>query len=321
VANYPAASVDRDLIGRVPLHYALSNGATLEVVEVLINAAVQAYGSNANGSREICSVADLNGWLPIHVACFMGASARVLAILVKAFPEGVDMETKKNSTPLTLLRGISISPQKRDDLESILLRKKPPVKYGARISPARTDIDKVVRMSDETCSKGVTLEIDEDETSSLSSMEGTQATVRTGTTKKMNGTVPTKRQLQFGADVRRLDAPPEAPYTTSSPRAIYSSSLLPTHSAYGETPNHQIVPQARSRRSPMGSQASASTPYYQPGAPPQTDRMFPPQEGPVRRTMLNKFSSSMSRSSVSTGDSSAMHNAVFRPITPNAAFC
>eukprot|EP01083_Nonionella_stella_P171364 585220_1 len=64
-------------------------------------------------------------------------------------------------------------------------------------------------MSDETCSKGVTLEIDEDETSSLSSMEGTLATVRTGS-KRTLATLPANRQLQFGGDKTSLSPPPDA---------------------------------------------------------------------------------------------------------------
>ncbi len=246
-SQYPAASVERDIIGRVPLHYALSNGAASEIVEELLKASVDAYGSG--GKRRICSVADFNGWLPIHVACFMGASARVLNMLVKAYPEGVDCITKKNSTPMSLLRGISLSPQKKEALEAILLRSKnkQSVKYAARISPARTDMDKVVRMSDETCSKGVTLEIDEDETSSLSSMEATTATVRTGTTNKRKDL--SRRHLQFGGDTMRVGPPPEManlrPMTviegvpghhnqSSGPPPPPPTSLLPTHDAYGD---------------------------------------------------------------------------------------
>ncbi len=245
-SQYPAASVERDIIGRVPLHYALSNGAASEIVEELLKASAEAYGSG--GKQRICSVSDFNGWLPIHVACFMGASARVLNMLVKAYPEGVDCITKKNSTPMSLLRGISLSPQKKEALEAILLRSKnkQSVKYAARISPARTDMDKVVRMSDETCSKGVTLEIDEDETSSLSSMEATTATVRTGTTNKRREL--SRRHLQFGGDTMRVGPPPEManlrPMTviegvpghhnesSAAPRPPHTS-LLPTHEAYG----------------------------------------------------------------------------------------
>ena len=332
--HYPAASIDRDLIGRVPLHYALSNGATTEIVEELMDAACNTYGSNANGRREICSVADFNGWLPIHVACFMGASPKVIALLVKAFPEGVGMATRKNSTPLTLLRGISISPQKRDELESILTKKKQQVKYGARISPARTNIDQVVRMSDETCSHGVTLEIDEDETSSLSSMEGTAATVRTGTTKHRHHSSTTPRkQLQFGVDTRPHDAPP--PMQTrlgigSALPPIHSPSLLPTHSAYGES---SIVPITMSSMHQHQIERNASD--YVSGSSNDNsygnhtpDLMFPRNEGPVRRpvAMMNRIrsrtTSSMSRSSAASSQSSAAKSApVFQPITSTAAFC
>mmetsp|Transcript_26351 Transcript_26351/g.39048 ORF Transcript_26351/g.39048 Transcript_26351/m.39048 type:complete len:477 (-) Transcript_26351:70-1500(-) len=329
LSHFPAASIDRDLIGRVPLHYALSNGATKEIVEELLDAACQAYGSNANGRREICSVADFNGWLPIHVACFMGASPQVIAVLVKAFPEGVAMATRKNSTPLTLLRGISISPQKRDELESILTQKKKPVKYAARISPARTNIDQVARMSDETCSRGVTLEIDEDETSSLSSMEGTAATVRTGTTKyKTSSTMP-RKQLQFGGESRPHDAPP--PMQTrlgvgSSLPPIYSpSTLLPTHGAYDESP---AVPTSMSAMHQHQIQRNESDHASNGNGNHTPDLMFPRDDGPVLRpvSMMNRFrsrtTSSMSRSSAVSSESSAAKSApVFQPITSTAAFC
>jgi len=328
LSHYPAASIDRDLIGRVPLHYALSNGATEEIVEELIEAACHAYGSKANGRREICRVADFNGWLPIHVACFMSASAKVLTMLVKAFPEGVEMSTRKNSTALTLLRGISISPQKRDDLESILTQRKQPVKFSSRISPARTNIDEVARMSDETCSKGVTLEIDEDETSSLSSMEGTASTVRTGTTKnKTKNQLRINKQLQFGGDARKLKAPPDdathphpQPMQTRFPRSpIPASSLLPTHSVYGESPNLSMtsLPQR------------ATLPGHDSNPTSKPDMMFPPDEGPVKRPvsilkrMRNATSTTgMTKSSTVSSESSAMSSGpVFQAITSTATFC
>ena len=321
LSHYPAASIDRDLIGRVPLHYALSNGATEEIVEELIDAACQTFGSRENGRREICSVADFNGWLPIHVACFMSASTRVLTMLVKAFPEGVDMATRKNSTPLTLLRGISISPQKRDDLEAILTRRKQPVKFSSRISPARTNIEQVVKMSDETCSRGVTLEIDEDETSSLSSMEGTAATVRTGTTKNKTKKQLHSKQLRFGGDACRLQAPPDATPPRAPMQTTSLSPLLPTHSAYAESPN--LAMSSLPQRTVQSDHASNPTCTSKP------DMMFPPNEGPVRRpaSIMNRMrgansNSGMSKSSTVSSESGGMNSApVFQAITSTAAFC
>ena len=318
VSHYPAASIDRDLIGRIPLHYALSNGATQEIVEELINAASHTYGSKADGRREVCSVADFNGWLPLHVACFMGAPAPVISILVRAYPEGAKMATRKNSTPLTLLRGISISAQKLNELEAILSMKKQPVKFSARISPARTDIDKVVRMSDETCSKGVTLEIDEDETSSLSSMEATLATVRTGTKTNRNQALHNTKQLQFGAEVYKIEAPLHVPIANSSSRPLTSSNLLPTHSVYGENPH---VPSSHRRISSNLNKSISESPHVQNNAAP--DALFLSNEGSGRRKInkMRQKTSSMSKSSLSTDSSTVNQNAVFQSITSTAVFC
>lgn len=328
IAQYPAASVERDLIGRVPLHYALSNGATYEIVEDLITAAAQTYKTKATGRQAVCSMKDFNGWLPIHVACFMGAPARVLALLVKCYPDGVDAQTNKNSTPISLLRSITIPQEKRSELEAVLSRKKQQtVKYAARISPARTDMDKVVRMSDETCSKGVTLEIDEDETSSLSSMD----TLRTGTTKNKPKIASKKQmQMQFGADSMRRQVDritgiaEDYPVVTSSlpphphlqivpfervnvPVPVSSApQLLPTHSVY-ENPN---IVTDRSEI-PLRVQDSGA------------DVMFAQSDKPIRRSyMLNTVrsaTSTMSKSSISTPDSENV--VVFQPVNAAAVFC
>lgn len=346
IAHYPAASIMRDLIGRVPLHYALSNGATEEIVQELMDAAVDTYGSKANGRREVCSAADFNGWLPIHVACFMGASAKVLSMLVKAYPEGVEMATRKNSTPLTLLRGISISPQKKNELEAILTQKNHEGRFRARVSPARTNIEKVVQMSDETCSRGVTLVIDEDETSSLSSMEGTAATVRTGTIKyRSSSGLSSSRQLQFGAEISKLDAPPaNAPPPTLSKMGvgtvlttIHSPTHLPTHDVYEREGGEGSSPAAASFPSPIMHSSpdiprlpSWGYPHSSPSATSPTskvDLMFPPPDldGPIRRPMpmsnreqSHASSSGVTHHSMST-DSSSLP--IFQPISSTAVFC
>ncbi len=315
---FPAASVERDIIGRVPLHYALSNGAATDVVEELLNAATQAYGSE--GKRKICSVADFNGWLPVHVACFMGASAKVLSMLINAYPEGADSRTKKNSTPMTLLKGISLSPQKKEALESILLRRmNSSVKYAARISPARTDIEKVVRMSDETCSKGVTLEIDEGETSSLSSMEGTTATVRTGTTNKRRE-LP-RKHLQFGGERRRISPPPEWSSPNDAPRHL--PSLLPTHTVY-HTDTDNVAPVPFSDRKMSAENPITSHP---PNANPDPDYRYSEhvetqklENYPVRS---RKGTSSNGSAGVSTSHltNESHSNPTFQLITSTAVFC
>lgn len=298
IKNYPAASLERDSIGRVPLHYALSNGAAEEVVEALLNAAVESFGES--GRRQVCSATDFNGWLPIHVACFMGASARALSMIVKAYPEGVDAATKKKSTPMTLLNGISLSPQKKSSLEAILLRSRSKAKHQFSAASARTDIDRVARMSDETCSRGVTLEIDEDETSSLSSMEET-ATVRTA-----RGLEKQSKQLQFGYEVKKVEALSQS--APSATKALNPSSTeLPTHSVYR---NYDESSTSNIRRG-----TELAHPYQ------QREKQVGHLNGPSRRSSVGSKLSS-AHASASSSDASGYRDAViFEPIHSSGTFC
>lgn len=289
VSHFPGASIEQDVIGRVPIHYALSNGATYEILMTLLNAATQVYGPG--GKRHVCSVADFNGWLPIHVACFMGASPRVLSEIVKAYPEGVDAATKKDSTPKGLLKGITMSPEKKKKLISVLANRGITQNrgYASRVSPVRTNMEKVVQMSDETCSKGVTLEIDEDETSSLSSME----TARTGLTKKSRS----RRRLTYD-EYRHID--PTIPMSSHRPSHRKSFPQLPTHSAYDEEIEQ-----------PSPILAHHGYEY------PRRDLYYLPEKGPKIR---NDTDATQSHASTDDDDDSC-GDAVFQPITSTAAFC
>jgi hypothetical protein len=300
--SYPAGSLERDSIGRVPLHYALSNGAAEEVVEKLLNAAVESHGES--GRRQICSATDFNGWLPIHVACFMGASARVLSMLVKAYPEGVDAETKKKSTPTTLLNGISLSPQKKSSLEAVLLRSRSKVKKQFSAAFARTDIVRVTRMSDETCSRGVTLEIDEDETSSLSSMEET-ATVRTA-----RGVEKRSKQLQFGYEGKKVETISQQPISPAKNRSNASSLQLPTHNVYKNS--------EQSSSSNIRSINQPAHPYE------QIERQKGPSNGLNRRSSTRSNIPSAQASASSSDNTSSNRNrdvAIFEPIHSSGTFC
>lgn len=290
VSHRPSASTEQDNIGRVPLHYALSNGASYDIVKILLNAATQVVGPQ--GSRMVCSMADFNGWLPIHVACFMGVSPQVLREIVSAYPDGVDASTKKRSTPMSLIKGLAISEERKEQLQSILQNK------GR--SP-RSNLDQVVRMSDETCSKGVTLEIDEDETSSLSSME----TSRTGFTKKSRSF---KRQTYEEYRAADLNQQSIAMTRTSSKRSGMNRrpkpSELPTHSAYDQ----QIVEEEEEE--PV---------FYE-----KSNVYFPPERERRKENGSNLKSEShqtaATKSYVSTDDEGSCE-AIFQPITSTAAFC
>jgi len=106
----PSSSYVQDNLGRVPLHYALSNGSTLPLVRELLISASEAAGTQ--GLSGCASSADFNGWVPLHVACHMCAGLDVIRLLIQAFPGGVDAKTKKGSTPIALVRGLSVGDKK-----------------------------------------------------------------------------------------------------------------------------------------------------------------------------------------------------------------
>ena len=81
-----------DALGRLPLHYALSNGADPAVVEMLLQAAPAA----AQG-------VDTRGWMPLHVAVSMGASLSVVQQIYQAYPTAIVMRTLQGSTPMRCL--------------------------------------------------------------------------------------------------------------------------------------------------------------------------------------------------------------------------
>eukprot|EP00551_Chaetoceros_affinis_P015980 CAMPEP_0203695234 /NCGR_PEP_ID=MMETSP0091-20130426/6743_1 /ASSEMBLY_ACC=CAM_ASM_001089 /TAXON_ID=426623 /ORGANISM="Chaetoceros affinis, Strain CCMP159" /LENGTH=457 /DNA_ID=CAMNT_0050566741 /DNA_START=144 /DNA_END=1514 /DNA_ORIENTATION=+ len=308
VEHHPSATTEQDIIGRVPLHYALSNGASYDIVKTLMDAAVRVSGRD--GLRYICSVADFNGWLPIHVACFMGASAQVLSELVNAYPEGVDAETKKRSTPGGLLKAITMSPQKKNVLESILLTKgDTDSPYASR--PARTNIEKVVRMSDETCSKGVTLEIDEDETSSLSSME---VSTKTGLTRKSKSrkrlTYDEYNKANGSAGANQLIVMNRSPQLVSSYRSP-STPQLPTHSIYEQQDHASESMQVGVIRYGYNEASKSS----------RSDLFFAPAEKKHLRQESKRRNNSLppdsTKSQVSTDDEES-YNVIFQPITSTA---
>lgn len=90
-AYAPACLVPDDL-GRLPLHYALSNGASQSVVQLLL----QTHPQAAQG-------VDNRGWTPLHVACSTGASLSIIQSLIQLYPEAVILHTKKGSTPVNCL--------------------------------------------------------------------------------------------------------------------------------------------------------------------------------------------------------------------------
>lgn len=220
VSNDPTSTIKKDIIGRVPLHYALSNGSSNDIVDVLIEGSLNS-GSGA-GPRIMTSAADFNGWLPLHVACHMGASSAVLSKLVRAYPDAVHIRTKKGSTPLTLLKSISVPENKRKEMEEILMNMGRDTDSVLR---SKTFKSKMEALGDDSVSRGVTLEV-HSETSSLSSMEDT-ATVRTGRTNR------TSRSRRYREQVpQQYPTLPKTATNQTSPTSFTKS--LPTHPVYGD---------------------------------------------------------------------------------------
>jgi len=141
------ATAEEDVVGRVPLHYAVSNGASLDIIQILlgVHAVQMSKTSKSKTSRKLygnddddmghgvsapkslrnpASIADFNGWLALHVACRTGASVDVIGCLVKACPESTLRATHKGSTPLMLLDAVPLSEFRRKETEEILRKGK-----------------------------------------------------------------------------------------------------------------------------------------------------------------------------------------------------
>lgn len=86
--QYPGGARSTDKFGRVPLHYALAHGASLKVIESLLNV-----------YPEACRVRDVKGWLPLHVICQRADSVAKVKVVHRAYPEAVFGRTYMGSTP------------------------------------------------------------------------------------------------------------------------------------------------------------------------------------------------------------------------------
>ena len=90
---------EQDVLGRLPIHYAIKHFATYDVIIKLINEYPKSL-----------LVADTNGWLPIHVACYVAASSAsqasrndwvdIIKLLLCTTPSTVHMKTTKGNTVL-----------------------------------------------------------------------------------------------------------------------------------------------------------------------------------------------------------------------------
>jgi hypothetical protein len=91
----PDAAMERDSLGRLAIHYAVSNDASVHAIDTILRVNPQA-----------ASTTDLHDWLPIHVACRHGSSFLVIQRLMDAYPDGVVARTERGSTPLDLMKNV-----------------------------------------------------------------------------------------------------------------------------------------------------------------------------------------------------------------------
>jgi len=76
--------------GHLPLHFACAFGASMDVVEILIEAFPESLATPDSNDK----------MLPLHVACRDGTSTEVLDLLMVAYPEATLVQDKHGMTPL-----------------------------------------------------------------------------------------------------------------------------------------------------------------------------------------------------------------------------
>jgi len=216
----PASSYVQDNLGRVPLHYALSNGSTIDLVRELLISASEAAGTQ--GLIGCASASDFNGWVPLHVACHMCSSIDVIRLLVQAYPEGINAKTKKGSTPIALVRGLSVAEPKRLLMESVLLGTEidPPPKDDLKRRPEDRLILEDIGSVTVGDSKEMNLDLDNDGGSSMSSMDDVSAMMSVSSRSRAGS------RDSLGGGVKNLNG------SIHSTRGQEQQNYLPTHRAY-----------------------------------------------------------------------------------------
>lgn len=91
----PDISMERDSLGRLAIHYAASNGASVHGIDTLLRV-----------NPHAASITDVHDWLPIHVAFRHGSIFLVIQRLLDAYPDGVVARTERGSTPLDLMKHV-----------------------------------------------------------------------------------------------------------------------------------------------------------------------------------------------------------------------
>lgn len=109
IQQYPEACSQQDKLGRLPLHYAISNNHDISIIREILYvypAAVKSW--------------DNMGWGPLHVACQTFSSKELIELLLSLYPEAVLMVTQKGSTP----RDVALSSEQNHKEELLPLLEK-----------------------------------------------------------------------------------------------------------------------------------------------------------------------------------------------------
>jgi ankyrin repeat protein len=78
---------------RLPIHYAIANGASMSTMGLLVNQ-----------FPESSKIADYRGWLPLHVACGVRAPIRVVNFIFSLYPPAVLIPDEDGLVPLSLAK-------------------------------------------------------------------------------------------------------------------------------------------------------------------------------------------------------------------------
>lgn len=98
---YPGGGVEVDKRGRTPLHFALCN-ADHPVSEPMARMLVKPFENTS-----AASIGDENDMLPVHYACAYGSTEDVLQRIIEGYDEGIKKVDFKGRTPLHFVMGSS----------------------------------------------------------------------------------------------------------------------------------------------------------------------------------------------------------------------
>jgi len=152
----------------------------------------------------------------------MCSSIDVIRLLVQAYPEGINAKTKKGSTPIALVRGLSVAEPKRLLMESVLLGAEidPPPKDDLKRRPEDRLILEDIGSVTVGDSKEMNLDLDNDGGSSMSSMDDVSAMMSVSSRSRAGS------RDSLGGGVKNLNG------SIHSTRGQEQQNYLPTHRAY-----------------------------------------------------------------------------------------